>query len=967
MRNQLLVIFLIFVAFFAISCGNSNSSNNNDPEITKNQDAQIDGNRTTDRVAASSYISDVTVANRRIYVAWLDARDGDKNIYFNARAEDRGWIHSSDLRLNPNQIGAELESVKICSGANGRYLHIVWSDAQIGQECVYYSGSSDFGQTFSKPFPLSPGTPFPFVGTLPQIACSRDGTQVFVVWRHGRHDLGFRYSNNAGVSWSSMSDPSKFYVNTDTIGLYLVHFPTIDCSDDGMYCHITWTDYRTLASPPPDGDFFIFHRCWDMTKPVPNWRSSENQVSEKRGSLPFVRCTADGKNVHIIWTDIPSKSTTRYSRGLLHDSSTDFGDTWGTDEIVAETQSDEDDYGMFTCNRDTGDICAVWNVDTTLNGDWTVIARSKIGTEWKPAVQISRVSHRDKKNSHDIPRICNVGNYVYILWTDYRNAPEEAVYYNFSDDFGLTWAGTGFQLNTAGTERSFRVVNPEISCDENGVVYGIWAEARNSNIPQIYGRFMQGVTPLKDEKIPKSNLVSSHAWQGRISVNQNNIYGVWLTDRNGFQDVYFSQSEDNGFRWQNDYLVNVVQGEIARIPQVVSDSNSHVYTIWEYPDYKIVENILETHVYIHTNDRSHSCQKQNKTLSTPKIELLKNPSKAVHLVKNIENNFYSKNKHNYSFNNRATQISSNDYYGGNPLIRTDDQGHVYVLYQLLDLWNENSNYLVVSDDFGESWDGWFVEPTLGSDYLNYDMAISGQYVHIVSENRELENSQVRYARNTDYGIPGNWDGVDVALDYDSTQLSRRPKICAVGEQLFVVWQEYQPGGLAKVHYVYSSDNGENWTNPAALDSGIPGNFTAAEISISCKEDTLYSAWTCYFPNSKDFQIYFGKMQIINGVHTISPSIPISDGLSEARNPSIVCDGNDIYIAWQEKKYGSFDIFGRYSKNGGKTWSALYRWNTNAPGSSNSIEPKLHISSKWVHCIWKDYRYGLNIFYEQRKR
>ena len=936
-KSGLFFVFMFSIILFGIACDNENGDSDS-PQVSISQDAQIDGNDINQRLASSSFRSDLAVANGRIYVAWLDSRDGDRNIYFNARFNTSStWIHEKDLQLNSDQIGAELDTVKICCSQNGRYIHVVWEDAQPDLQCIYYSYSSNYGESFSSAIALSPGWPYPFKGTLPAICCSKDGKKVFVAWTHGRHDIAFRYSVDGGLSWSSTTADDKFFVNTDNRGLYLAIGASIDCSDDGRYCHIGWLDYRV------DG-FYAYHRCWDSS--TQDWRAIDHKVSDGGGNKVFLKCSADGATVHMIWRG------TSGGVGIQYDTSSDYGDTWGADQNIPTAPSGNDRYGSFCCERNTGDICVVWDRQTATENDWTIMARSRIGGVWQAEVQISKVSHKEQRNNYNFPEVFMQGNKVYAVWIDYRDFPDQRVYYNTSLDKGLTWNGLGVSLNTPNQQKSFRIVTPpKVAGDEAGVVYSIWAESRDSNIPQIYGRSISGSSG-KDELIPHNSSVPSHAWLGQIAVNSENIYGLWVTDRHGIQDLYFSRSTDNGFHWQSDFIVNVAQGEFVRLPNITCDDKDNVYIAWEYPDYKVSGSFLDTHVYFQRYSYGiYSSSAKKKINLLPKE--IKNRLPKNKLPKNIVGK------------NRSQQISDDSYNGGTPLLRADNRGNVYVLYQLTNNWNVGYNFLMVSRDRGVSWAGDSLVPVSSYDFLHHDFTFEDSYVYVVFEIRENHDTWIGVWRNINYGDPAGWDPIQKVID-DGASVSRKPTIHAIKDKVFVVWQEYKNGNRPQVYYSYSIDRAGTWNSPARIDVGI-SNAYAGEIKSCCTENMLHVAWSNYDLESKKFSVYYGSVDFSTGNPVVSTPIRLNDSDADARRPCIVCSAEAVYVAWQDKKYGTYDILGRHSTDAGKAWSSVTRWNTNSTGHSHSIYPRLYISSKWTHCLWRDYRYGLNVFYEQHAR
>jgi hypothetical protein len=314
-----------------------------------------------------------------------------------------------------------------------------------------------------------------------------------------------------------------------------------------------------------------------------------------------------------------------------------------------------------------------------------------------------------------------------------------------------------------------------------------------------------------------------------------------------------------------------------------------------------------------------------------------------------------------------------EFYGGESRIKNDNGGHVYVIYRDSAIYNFNGYHLIPSKDRGGSWEkeSEFTDETATTNFADptsYDFALESQYIYTVVTYQVGQDSRLRFRRNTNYGDKNSWDAGQWIFSA-TPEMSRKVKISAYGSTVFMAWQDWRQSN-PDVYYTYSLDRGANWQTPVQLDNDTSNTYSSGEIQLASSSNQLYAVWTNYNPVSQKFSTHFNYMQL-EGSPTPSPILgtpfQLNDGSGNARHPAIVADWQNVYIAWQDNRYGTFDILGRHSQDGGRNWSETYRWNTNEQGRSHAIKPQLQIATSWMHCVWTDYRYGLNVFYEQRRR
>lgn len=115
----------------------------------------------------------------RLYLVWSDSRDGNSEIYFK-KSTDGGSTWSNDQRLT-NASGNSTEPALVL-GDSGK-IYLVWIDTRDGNSEVYFKYSEDDGVTWSADTRL---TNNPGSCSHTHIAISPDKGNLYVVWNDTR-------------------------------------------------------------------------------------------------------------------------------------------------------------------------------------------------------------------------------------------------------------------------------------------------------------------------------------------------------------------------------------------------------------------------------------------------------------------------------------------------------------------------------------------------------------------------------------------------------------------------------------------------------------------------------------------------------------------------------------------------------------------------------------------------------------
>jgi len=275
------------------------------PNVKVNDDAIGVVDQGAPALAASKTTSDV-------FAIWQDWRNDDADVYF-ARSIDGGQTWGASARVNHDAAGYWQSAPDIAVNVAG-VLHAVWSDSRAGDDDIYYTRSTDGGQTWSAEMRVNDI----FTGSQYSPAIAALGDAVCIVWVDGRvasnRDVYVDCSADGGLTWGVDTR-----VNNDT-GAYSHYVPDIALGTAGRI-HAVWYDNR-------NGSWDVYHAYFAPTGGWINTRLNDTTTS----SQYYPSVTAYGDTVHVVWIDYSSGSGY-----VIGDVSVNGGVTWGTDWQVSAT------------------------------------------------------------------------------------------------------------------------------------------------------------------------------------------------------------------------------------------------------------------------------------------------------------------------------------------------------------------------------------------------------------------------------------------------------------------------------------------------------------------------------------------------------------------------------------------------------------------------------------------------------
>src|SRR3989440_42217 len=266
-----------------------------------------------------------------ISIAWVDSRTGNQDIWF-SKSTNAGQSFSPNVLVNLVTTNAQTEVRIAIDPVDPMLIHAVWTDTRTaGNPDIYYANSTDGGVSFNPSSRVNNDAGAAEQGA-PAIAVAPN-RDVHVVWRDARiagrgMDIYAARSTNHGASWIYPSNP----VSDDTSNAAQQE-PTIAVDAAGTI-YVAWTDFRSgttaadIYSARSTNAGVSFTANMKVNDDVgPAWQISPSLA-------------ANGGKIVIGWADMRTSGSTSWD--IYASTSTD-GLTWSAntkvnDESLASIQ-----------------------------------------------------------------------------------------------------------------------------------------------------------------------------------------------------------------------------------------------------------------------------------------------------------------------------------------------------------------------------------------------------------------------------------------------------------------------------------------------------------------------------------------------------------------------------------------------------------------------------------------------------
>lgn len=267
--------------------------------------------------------------------------------------------------------------------------------------------------------------------------------------------------------------------------------------------------------------------------------------------------------------------------------------------------------------------------------------------------------------------------------------------------------------------------------------------------------------------------------------------------------------------------------------------------------------------------------------------------------------------------------------------------------------NRDGNYEIYfkrSDDGGITWS---LDSRLTNNSALSDypsIDAAGNNIIIVWQDLRDGNLEIYCKRSTDGGL--TWE-TDNRLTNNSS-FSEYPAVTISGAKVNVAWEDNRDGNK-EIYSKYSPDGGATWS----ADNRLTNNSSpSTSVSVTSEGDFVDLTWSDQ--RDGNWEIYY-KYSADGGI-TYTADSRLTNASGNSWYPSIVTDGSFIHICWQDARDGNNEVYYKLSTDGGANWLVDLRL-TNNPGAS--ITPSINISGSALHIVWNDNRDGNTEIYYKR--
>ena len=315
------------------------------------------------------YNPDIAVDNAGyIYTVWEDDRnfnDFQTDILF-SKSTDNGATFSANLTLTDNvfytinlypQHSLASPSVAVDNAGN-IYVAAALRKAETGSECIYFTKSTDGGDTFSAWSPISdnydPGGASYEQGD-PDITVDRSGT-IYVVW-HGERDgypdedtnIYFDKSADGGATWGADVKVDDYPAGTGVFNerqsgasLFV---------DDIGDIHVSWSDPRSYV-----GGYLYYSKSTDGGA---TFGSDVEVCSIPGGSASPNLGVDEDSDIYVVWDSSMYLDPSNFN--VYFNKSTDGGATFPSSTFKFINDGGIDSMHSAMSMDSSGNIYAVWN------------------------------------------------------------------------------------------------------------------------------------------------------------------------------------------------------------------------------------------------------------------------------------------------------------------------------------------------------------------------------------------------------------------------------------------------------------------------------------------------------------------------------------------------------------------------------------------------------------------------------
>lgn len=394
-------------------------------------------------ISSDSASPNMITTSDGVFALWTEYKDGKSNVFF-SKSTDGGNTFAVPINLSESNVG---QSDYAAFAVKDKDVYVVWQTSISGTASVFLTKSTDGGTSFARPVMISDKSK---LAAFPQIAIS--DAHVYSAW------LEKSDNNSTNIVFEKSDDNANSFGTPLSITQNLGNSGIPKLLATGNQVYLAWEDNSK-------GNFEIF-----LSKSDDSGVSFHPPVvvSGTSGQSGTPQIAVSGNNVYATWMDNTSKNY-----DILFSKSTDGGNTFSTPVNVSKLHADSG-YQQFTVSGNN--IYVVWTQTISdLNYDVFFAKSSDNGDTFDTPVNLS-----NNNGGSGWPKIAYDGN-IYVSWVDSTPGRFD-VFVTKSSDGGKT-----FDHYTDVSHTKNESYDNKMSV-LNNAVYLMWQEGNKGNHTIVFSK-----------------------------------------------------------------------------------------------------------------------------------------------------------------------------------------------------------------------------------------------------------------------------------------------------------------------------------------------------------------------------------------------------------------------------------------------------------------------------------------------
>jgi len=497
-----------------------------------------------------------------------------------------------------------------------------------------------------------------------------------------------------------------------------------------------------------------------------------------------------------------------------------------------------------------------------------------------------------------LPTVACDGIDYLVAWQDARDSTT-----NQYDIYGARVNMNGVVLDTNGIAilaDTAQQIEPSV-CYDGTNYFVVWEDLRTQALGINGARVNAAGTVLDPAGIAISGMPYLPEWQPSVTFNGTDYLVVWTDDRNGtYPDIYGARVDPNGTILDTLNIPISLTSGVKGQPAAASNADGFLIAWEDDRDYPAGD------VY---GSRVSSA---GVVLDPQGIDVT--TAAAFHDNPGVG---YSGENTLVAWGDYRNGLYSSDIYGA----RVDAIGNIL----------DSPSFMICTAPFGQ------YSPSIAYDGTNY----CAVWTHNIGGAWAVKGTRVSISGIVLDPSFINISSVDNALS---------PQIASSGDDFLAVWIDYRDSYTSPDIYGARIDTAGNVLDPTGITIST---LSGLEYKPSVAFGGPYYLVVWEDMRNGLYDIYCARIDS-NGILVDPTGIAVAIADSLQRNPAIAFDGINYVVVWQDKRNGSYDIYGaRVGQDGVVLDPDGLAIITEA---YDQINPSVAYNGTDYVIIWEDYRY-----------